>query len=56
VPQSDAFETEVATEMVRKYELPGNDRIPAEMIVEGKTVKSETHNIINAILYKEELP
>jgi hypothetical protein len=56
VPRSDAFETEVATQLVRKYELPGIDRIPADMIVEGKRVISEIHNVINSILDMEEMP
>ena len=56
MPQSDAFETEVATEIVRKYELPYTDWIPAEMIVKVKSVHSETHNIIKSILDTEELP
>jgi hypothetical protein len=56
VPQSDAFETEVATEIVRKCELPCINWIPAEMIVKVKTVRSDTHNIINSFWDMEELP
>jgi hypothetical protein len=42
---------------LEKYESPGNDEIPVELIQAGYvTLPSEIHNLINSSWSKEELP
>jgi hypothetical protein len=42
---------------LKKYELPGSDRIPAELIQGGSEILlSVIHNLINSVWNKEELP
>jgi hypothetical protein len=42
---------------LKRYKLPGNDEIPAELIqAGGETLRSEIHKLINSIWNKEELP
>jgi hypothetical protein len=42
---------------LKKHELPGSDQIMAELIkVEGETLWSEIHKLINCVWSKEELP
>jgi hypothetical protein len=54
VPCTSHCEVEIATAKLKKYESPGSDKIPAEMIqIGGETLLSA---IINSIRNKEELP
>jgi hypothetical protein len=42
---------------LKKYNLPGSDEIPAELIqAGGKILLSEIHKLINSVWNKEELP
>jgi len=50
VPQPRASKVEMATEKLKRHELPDIDQIPAGMIkVGGKTIPSEIHKLINSI-------
>jgi regulator of sirC expression with transglutaminase-like and TPR domain len=50
VPEPSAFETEMATEKLKRHLSPGTDQIPAEMFkAEGTTIHSEIHKLINSI-------
>jgi hypothetical protein len=56
VPESSASEVEVAIGKLKRYESPGVDRIPAELIqAGGETLRSEIHKLIKLIWNKEEL-
>jgi hypothetical protein len=51
------FEAEIAIAMLKRYNSPGSDQIPAELIqAGGETSQSEIHTLINYIWNKEELP
>jgi hypothetical protein len=42
---------------LKKYESPGSDKIPAELIqAEGKTFQSEIHKLVNSVWNEIELP
>jgi hypothetical protein len=57
VPQPSASEVGVATGKLKRYESPGIDQIPAELIqAGGETLCSEIHKLIKLIWNKEELP
>ena len=57
VPESSAFEFEMAIEKLQRHKSLGNDQIPAELIkARGRTVRSEIHKLNNSILNEEELP
>jgi len=44
VPESSAFEVEMAIEKLKRHKLPGTDQIPAELIkAGGRTIHSEVH-------------
>ena len=57
VPESSAFEIEIAIEKIKSHKSPGIDRIPAESIkAGGRKIRSEIHKHINSTSNKEELP
>ena len=56
VPESSAFEDEVAIEKLKRHKSPGTDQISAELIkAGGRKIRSEIHKLINYIWNKEEL-
>jgi hypothetical protein len=57
VPEPSAAEVEVTIGKLKRYEAPGSDQIPAELIqAGGETLHSEIHKLIMLIWNKEELP
>jgi len=57
VPESSAFELQLAIEKLKNHKSPGRDQIPAELIKEGgRTVCYEIHKLIISICNKKELP
>ena len=57
VPESSAFEVELAIEKLKSHKLPGIDQIPAELIkAGGSTIRCAIHKLIISICNKEELP
>jgi mannosyltransferase OCH1-like enzyme len=57
VPESSAFEVEMAIKKVKRHKSPGIDQIQAELFKTGsRTLNSEIHKVIHAIWNKEELP
>jgi hypothetical protein len=57
VPEPSFYEVEIAIEKLKRYNSPGTDQIPAEMIqAGGNTLHSDIHKRINCIWNKEELP
>jgi len=57
MPEPSTFEVVMATEKLKRYQLPGNDQIPAELIkAGGRTTCSEIHKFSNSIWNKEVLP
>jgi hypothetical protein len=51
VPSSSHLEVEIAVAKLKKYKLPGNDQIPAELIqAGGETLVSAIHKLINSNL------
>jgi hypothetical protein len=57
VPETNAFEVELAIEKLKSHKSPGNDQIPAELIkAGGRTVRCAIHELIISIWNKEELP
>jgi hypothetical protein len=55
VPESSAFEDEMAIEKSKENKSPGTDEIPAELIkAGGRTVHTEIHKLLNSIWNKEE--
>jgi hypothetical protein len=57
VPESSAFEIEMATEKLKRHKSPSTFQIPAELIKAGsRTIYSEIHNFINSICNKEDIP
>jgi hypothetical protein len=57
VPEPSSSEVEIAVEKLKRYNSPGIDQIPAELIqAGGNTLHSEIHKLINFIWNKEELP
>jgi hypothetical protein len=56
VPDLTPLEVEVAIAKLKKYKLPVNDQILAELIQAGNEIlQSEIHKLINSIWNKEEL-
>jgi hypothetical protein len=50
VPQTSAFEVELALEKLRSHKLPDIVQIPAKLIkVEGRKIRYEIHKLINSI-------
>jgi hypothetical protein len=57
VPGPSPFEVEIAIAKLKKYNSPGSDQIPAELIqAGGKILLSGIHKLINFIWNSEELP
>jgi tRNA A58 N-methylase Trm61 len=51
VPETSAFEFEMAIEKLKRYKSPGIDQIPAELIkAGGSKICSDIHKPINYIL------
>jgi hypothetical protein len=43
-------------EKLKRHKSPGIDKIPVELIkARGRTIRSETHKLINSIWKREEL-
>jgi len=56
VPESSAFEFELATEKLKSHKLPGTDQFPGELIkARSREIRSEFHKLIISIWGKEEL-
>jgi hypothetical protein len=56
VPESSAFEVEMAIEKLKRRKSPGIDQIPAELIKAGdKIIPSEIHKLIISIWNKESI-
>jgi hypothetical protein len=56
VPESSAFEIEIATEKLKRHKSPGIDQISAELIkAGGRIIRSEIHKLTISIWNKEEL-
>jgi hypothetical protein len=57
VPEPNQHEAEIAVANLKKYKLPGNDQIPAELIqAGGETLWPKIHKFLNSVWNKEELP
>jgi len=57
VPDPSTFEVEMAAEKLKRHRFPGFVKNPAEWIkAEGRTIRSEIHNLINSICNREEVP
>jgi hypothetical protein len=57
VPEHSSFEVEIAIENLERYKLPHIDQILAELIqVEGNTLCSQIHKLINSTWNNEEFP
>jgi hypothetical protein len=57
VSQPSASEVEMAIEKLERHISPGTDQIPAKSIkAGGRTIHSESHEIIYSFCNKEELP
>jgi hypothetical protein len=57
VPDPSPFEVEIAIENLKRYNSPGSDGIPGELIqAGGEILRSKIHKLIKSIWNKEELP
>jgi hypothetical protein len=57
VPESSAFDVEMAIDKLDRHKSPDTDEILAELIkTRGRTIRSEIHKLITSISNKEELP
>ena len=56
VPESSAFEVELAIEKLKSYKSPVIDQIPADLRQGGRIICTEIHELIISIWNKEELP
>jgi hypothetical protein len=57
MPETRAFEVEMALEKTKRHKSPGIDQFPAEIIkAGGRTIRYEIHKLIISIWNKEELP
>jgi hypothetical protein len=51
------FEAEIALAKLKKYQLPGSDQIPAEVIeAGGEILLPAIHKFVNSVWNREELP
>jgi len=56
VPETSAFDFQMAIEKLKRSKSPGIDQIPAELIkTGGRIIRSEIHRLFNPISSKEEL-
>jgi hypothetical protein len=53
IPDPSPFEVEIAITNLKRYNSPGSDQIPVELI---QASQSEIHKLVNSIWNKEELP
>jgi hypothetical protein len=57
VPSPSHLEGEIAVPKLKKYNSPGSDQIPAQLIqAGGKILLSAIHKLINSVWNMEELP
>ena len=50
VPETSAFDFEMATKKLKRHKSPSTVQIPAELIkAVGRIIRSEIHNFINSI-------
>jgi hypothetical protein len=56
VAEPSLVEVETVIRKLKRYESPGTDQIPAELIETGGETCSEIHKLIRSIWNKEELP
>ena len=57
MPETSAFEVEMATEKLKSRKSPGIGQILAELIkAGGRKIRTEVHKLINSFWNKEELP
>jgi hypothetical protein len=57
VPETSAFEAEMAIEKLKGNIKPGIDQIPAELLrAESRTIFYENHKLSNSIWNKNKLP
>jgi hypothetical protein len=57
VPGPSRLEVEIAIAKLKKYESPGTDQIPAELIqAGGEMLLYAIHKLVNSVRNKEELP
>ena len=57
MPESSAFDVEMAIDKLDRHKSPDTDEILAELIkTRGRTIRSEIHKPINYIWNMEELP
>ena len=57
MPESSAFEVEMAIEKLKSRKSPDIDHITAELIkARSRTVRCDIHNLGNFVWNKEELP
>ena len=57
VPETSAFEVELAIDKLKSHKSPGTDEIAAELIkAGGGTICLEIHKLITSIWKKEKLP
>jgi hypothetical protein len=56
MPESSAFEVEMASVKLKRHKSPGIDQIPAELIKAGsRTIRSEISKLIKSVWNKERL-
>ena len=57
MPEPSVFVFELAIEELKRYNSPGVDQIPAELVKAGsRTNRAVTHTLFISILNKNELP
>jgi hypothetical protein len=57
MPEPSVFKFRVAAEKLRRHKSPGTNQISAELIkTRERTIRFETHKLINSTWNKEELP
>jgi hypothetical protein len=56
VPDRSLFDVEIAIAKLKRHKSPGRSQIPAELFqAGGEILRSEIHELISFISYKEEL-
>jgi hypothetical protein len=57
VPAPSRLEVETAIENLKRYECPGSDQIPVELVqIRSEILLSAIHKLVNSVCNKEELP
>jgi hypothetical protein len=49
-------EAEVVIKKLQTYKSPGTDQIPAKLLAEGATIRSDIHKLINYVRNTKALP